>query len=175
MLKLYENEKIIITLHRHWIVVANKMTLAAALLVMPLIVLVVLPSVEINLESRLFVFYFIMIYLLITAIITFVLWIDYYLDIWIVTDMRIIDIEQKGMFKREVSEFLLSNIQDITVEIPSFIATLLHYGDLKIHTAGEQEFKAYDIPHVDEVKNIILAEVKKSRSFNSRYSANLTH
>lgn len=166
MLKLHENEKIIISFHRHWIVVANKMTMAAALLLIPLAVLIVMPSIEISSEVRLAVFYIIMIYLMIVAMIAFVLWIDYYLDVWIVTDIRIIDLEQKGMFKREASEFLLSKVQDITVEIPSFIATLLHYGNLRVQTAGQESFAAYDIPHVDEVKNIILAEAKKANGAN---------
>ena len=59
MLNLHEKEKVIIAFHRHWIVIANKMTLAAALLLAPLIILIVLPSLEINLELRLFVFYLI--------------------------------------------------------------------------------------------------------------------
>ncbi|MEK7598843.1 MAG: PH domain-containing protein [Patescibacteria group bacterium] len=166
MLKLYENEKIIIAFHRHWIVVASKMTLAAALLLIPLVILIAMPSIEISSELRLVIFYLIMIYLMIVAMIAFVLWIDYYLDVWIVTDSRIIDLEQKGMFKRETSEFLLSKVQDITVEIPSFTATLLHYGNLRVQTAGEENFTAYDIPHVDEVKNIILTEAKKANGAN---------
>lgn len=48
-----------------------------------------------------------------------------------------------------------------SVEVPGFIATLLRYGNLRIQTAGEQSFVAHNIPHIDKVKNIILAEMRK--------------
>mgnify|MGYP001581238998 FL=1 len=36
---------------------------------------------------------------------------DFYLDTWIVTDHRILEIHQLGLFKRDVSELRLSKIQ----------------------------------------------------------------
>lgn len=162
MIKLHEGEKLIIAFHRHWIVVATKMTLVAILLLPPLAALIIMPAFEIDANLRIFFLYLIAVYLLIVTLTAFVIWADYYLDVWIVTDMRVIDVEQKGMFEREVSEFMLSRIQDITVEIPSFVATVLHYGNLRVQTAGEKGFIAYDIPSADKVKDIILAEVRKS-------------
>lgn len=167
MLQLHEGEKVIISFHRHWIVVANKLTFTALLLIPALIALAILPASKIQDWLQVLVLYAITIYIFITLMIAFVLWMDYYLDVWIVTNTRVIDVEQKGMFQREVSEFMLSRIQDITVEIPSFVATLLHYGNLRVQTAGEKSFTAYDIPHVDKVKDIILAEVRKNSGQNN--------
>lgn len=161
MLKLHEGEKVIIAFHRHWIVVAGQMTMAAMLLLPALVALIIIPAFNLPPELLPLIHYFLTMYLLIVAFVTFVLWFDYYLDVWIVTDERIIDVEQIGMFQREVSEFMLSRIQDVTVEIPGFIATLLRYGNLRIQTAGEQSFVAHDIPHIDKVKNIILTEMRK--------------
>ena len=164
MLQLHEGEQVIISFHRHWIVVANKLTLAALLLIPAAAALAILPTLKIEEWLNILILYAITIYIFIVLMIAFVLWMDYYLDVWIVTNMRVIDVEQKGMFQREVSEFMLSRIQDITVEVPSFLATLLHYGNLRIQTAGEKGFTAYDIPHVDKVKDIILAEVRKTNN-----------
>lgn len=164
MLKLHEGEKVIVAFHRHWIVVASKMTMVILLLSGALFFLILLPLF--NLPDLLLplVFYIFTLYLLAVTFIAFILWFDYYLDIWIVTDERIIDVEQKGMFKREASEFMLSKIQDVTVEIPSFLATILRYGNLRVQTAGEQSFVARDIPDVDRVKNVILSEIRKIKS-----------
>ncbi|OGZ28101.1 MAG: hypothetical protein A2931_01410 [Candidatus Niyogibacteria bacterium RIFCSPLOWO2_01_FULL_45_48] len=162
MLRLHENEKIIIAFHRHWIVVANKMTFAAALFLPALVALVALPAIEINAGLMVLVYYFIIAYMMVALMIAFVIWFDYYLDIWIVTNERIIDVEQIGMFKREVSEFLLSRVQDITIEIPSFVATLLRYGNIRVQTAGQQSFTAKDVPKPDKIKDIILAEARKA-------------
>lgn len=87
----------------------------------------------------------------------FVVLTDFYLDIWIVTDKRVIAIEQKGFFSRTVSEFELSKIQDITVAVHGIIPTLLRYGDLTVRTASEHEnFVFRQVPQPNEVKDELL-------------------
>ncbi|MBI1957016.1 MAG: PH domain-containing protein [Candidatus Niyogibacteria bacterium] len=164
MITLHPNETVVLSLHRHWIVVAQKMTLVAILLFGTLLVLVFLPAFQLDPTLLPLVFYLFVIYMLVVLLIAFVLWMDYYLDVWIVTTERIIDVEQIGMFRREVSEFPISNIQDVTVEVPNFVATLFHYGNIRIQTAGNQSFSARDIPNVERVKNVILEEVRKYRT-----------
>src|SRR3989338_4311519 len=44
-------------------------------------------------------------------------WVDYYLDVWILSTKRIVNIEQRGLFSRVVSELLLDKVQDVTVEV----------------------------------------------------------
>ncbi|MFH1171086.1 MAG: PH domain-containing protein, partial [bacterium] len=74
-------------------------------------------------------------------------WVDYYLDIWILSTKRIVNIEQRGLFSRVVSELLLDKVQDVTVEVHGVIPTMLHYGDIMIQTAGESpRFHFDDIP-----------------------------
>ena len=40
---------------------------------------------------------------------------DYYLDAWVITNHRIVDINQRGFFNRSVSSLLLNRVQDVTV------------------------------------------------------------
>lgn len=156
------SEIVVLVIHRHWFVIANKMTLIAVMLLIPIIAIPIIvayvPGIFIGLAM-----FFISIYILIVLLIAFIFWVDYYLDLWIVTDERIIDIEQRGLFRREISEFMLSRIQDVTVEIPSFFATVLKFGNIIIQTAGDKPFVAHDIPNVGEAKDIILEYAKKSR------------
>lgn len=87
----------------------------------------------------------------------FILWLDFYLDAWIVTDERIINIDQKGFFNRDISELKLTKIQDVTSEISGVIPTLLNYGNIHVQTAGEVErFVFRQIPNPNEVKNMIV-------------------
>jgi len=79
-----------------------------------------------------------LLFLLVLSTIFFMRWTDYYLDVWIVTSERVFDIEQRGLFNRDISVFQLDKIQDITVEIKGVIATFLKFGDIRIHTAGER-------------------------------------
>ncbi len=81
----------------------------------------------------------------------------YTLDVWIVTNHRIIDTTQHGFFNRTVSELHKSRIQDIYVNTDGTIQTLLNYGDLYIQTAGtEERFKFLQIPNPVKVKDEIM-------------------
>jgi len=80
----------------------------------------------------------------------------YTLDVWIVTDRRIIDSTQHGFFNRVVSELHLSRIQDISVSTRGVIQTFLKFGDLQVQTAGtDEKFKFQQIPHPEKVKDVI--------------------
>lgn len=163
MITLYPQEKIIRIVHRHWIVVAGKMTTIALLFLIPLFASLFSSILPDNAFFTPFLLYGISIYTLILAVFAFSLWVDYYLDIWIITNQRIIDIEQKGIFAREISEFMLERVQDVTIEQHSFIEMTLKYGTIRIHTAGEKSFTAHDLPNVEEIKNIIIAEKMRTQ------------
>lgn len=83
--------------------------------------------------------------------------VDYFLDTWIITDHRIVDVSQCGFFKRNVSELRYPKIEDVTVEIKGFIATMFDYGNVMIQTAAEvEEFKFKQVPHPSRVKDTIF-------------------
>lgn len=90
----------------------------------------------------------------------FSIWTDYYLDIWIVTDSRIINIDQKGLFNREVSTLRMERIQDVTFEIHGIVATILGFGNVHVQTAGEsEEFLIKGIKNPEHVKRKILEHI----------------
>jgi len=89
---------------------------------------------------------------------------DYWLDIFIVTDKRIIDINQTGLFHRTVSELRLYRTQDVTSEVKGFLASMFDFGDVYVQTAGETErFHFKDIPHPDAVAKRILELAEEDR------------
>lgn len=91
-------------------------------------------------------------------------YIDYHLDVWIVTDHRILNIEQHGLFARTVSELRLHRVQDVTAEVHGFLHTMLDYGTVYIQTAGEtQRFSFEEIPHPNQVAKLILDLAEKDR------------
>jgi hypothetical protein len=83
--------------------------------------------------------------------------VDYYLDVWIVTNRRIIDMEQNGLFSRTVSEQKLEKMQDVTSEVRGFFPTIFAYGNVYIQTAGEKErFHFRQIPNPDAVRDLLI-------------------
>ena len=85
-------------------------------------------------------------------------WTDYYLDIWCVTNRRIIKIDQIALFRRKTGSFRLERMQDVNVEINGVIATLLDYGTVHVQTASAdlEEFKGDFLPKPQEIKATIL-------------------
>lgn len=85
-----------------------------------------------------------------------VLWADYYLDVWIITTKRLIDIRQSSLFSRQISEFQIDRVQDVTIDIHGIIPTLLKFGNLRVETASASSFTIEDAPHLYEAKDFIL-------------------
>jgi uncharacterized membrane protein YdbT with pleckstrin-like domain len=82
---------------------------------------------------------------------------DFLLDIWIVTTKRILNIEQTGLFSRTVSELRLYRIQDVTSNVNGFVNTIFDFGNVEIQTAGEKEHFVFEqIPHPTRVSKSIL-------------------
>lgn len=137
----HENEQVLRVIHRHWFNILMHLTLVilsgffviGSLSVMPLLFPDIIPG-----TSALFGF------VQNTALLSlwlygFLVWIDYYLDVWIVTNERIVNIEQKGLFNRHISELRFSKVQDVTSSANGLIATILNFGDVYVQTAAEQE------------------------------------
>ncbi len=83
--------------------------------------------------------------------------IDYYLDVYIVTNERIVNIEQNGFFRREISELNLHQVQDVSAKVNGFFPTMMHYGNIFIQTAGEREnFIFKSIPNPYRVSKLIV-------------------
>lgn len=159
------NETIILVLHRFWFDILSQFFLILGMLLLFLGSFIYLPIVFPELRSdqsrNLFLFLENLFFIL-TWIVSFLVWIDYYFDIWIVTDRRIVNIEQKGLFSRRISELELEKIQDITTDVRGVIPTFLNYGDLLVQTAAEQEkFLFHNIPDPYSVKDLIMSLQKK--------------
>jgi hypothetical protein len=167
MIKLASGEKVILVLHRHWILMFQKLLVAVFLVILPLIAFPMIKSFLLQYDTfdtsvlTPFLAFFLIIYFMLITLYVFIAWVDYYLDTWIITNQRIIDIEQQGLFSRSVSEFMLGRVQDITINVPNLTATMFKYGDINIQTAGEKSFSIKQIPNIYDVKEAITNQCKK--------------
>lgn len=94
----------------------------------------------------------------------YIQFIDYYLDLWIVTNDRIIDTEQKGLFARTVTELELFQIQDVTTHVKGLFGTIFKYGDVVIATASNtSSIIFHDIPNPEFIRKelVRLAEIDR--------------
>ena len=84
----------------------------------------------------------------------------YYLNQWVITNTRIIEIHQYGYFSREVSSLLLVKVQDVNSDIEGLFGTLLGYGQLEVQSAGtEEHFIMDDIADPQGLRDLIMREI----------------
>lgn len=70
---------------------------------------------------------------IILAVRTFII---YTFNVFVITNQRIIDIDQRGFFDRTVSETTYDKIQDVSFRIKGVSQTMFHYGSVIIQTAS---------------------------------------
>ncbi|MEK7139207.1 MAG: PH domain-containing protein [Patescibacteria group bacterium] len=91
---------------------------------------------------------------------------DYWLDVWIVTTNRIISVEQKGLFARTFAEQQRYQLQDVSAKVTGFFPTMFRYGDVLVQVAGSvQNATLKQVPHADQLARRImeLAEAVKRK------------
>lgn len=128
-------------IHRHWFNMFVQYIPIFAILGIMFISFAMYPYIFENFaqEGSRTLFYFIQTFFLLGIwIYGFVIWFDYYLDIWIITSHRVVNVEQKGLFSRQVSELKFHQIQDVSTDVKGFFPTILNFGDITVQTAAEQ-------------------------------------
>lgn len=88
---------------------------------------------------------------------------NYFLDQWIVTNERIIDINQIDFWNREISSLFLSRIQNVETEIDGFFHTLFGFGTVSVESAGAEigRVKMRGLARPNYVRDLILKEIAK--------------
>ncbi|HVW82923.1 MAG TPA: PH domain-containing protein [Candidatus Paceibacterota bacterium] len=82
----------------------------------------------------------------------------YFLNAWIITSLRIVEIEQRGFFNREVSSLLLNRVEDVTIDTRGLMHSLLDIGDINVQTAGAVDrFTMGNVPAPAQLRDLILA------------------
>lgn len=61
-------------------------------------------------------------------------WIGWYFSVFIITDQRLIQVTQKGLFNRSVIDMRLNQIQMVNYEIAGLQETLLGFGTIMMQT-----------------------------------------
>src|SRR3972149_3844078 len=108
------DEEIKIFTRRHWIVLVNSVLTALAFVgayFVALVVVVQFAGLEWSGLAGDLLTLITGIALLISWLFLYIKFIDYYLDVWILTTERIVEIKQRSLFNRQVAELDLSTVQ----------------------------------------------------------------
>ncbi len=169
-IKLEPGEAVLKVVRKHWFVIASELFGIVVMIFLPLFIFIGFGITESIIPDKLITtihefspaiaFAFIT-WALFSILTAFVTWTHYYLDLWVITDRRIIVIDQIAFFNRKVSSFRLERLQDMKALISGIIPTFLNFGTLHAHTAGtdEDNFTTTGQPDTRGLQSIIQGAV----------------
>lgn len=93
-------------------------------------------------------------------------WVSWYYSVFIVTDQRMIQISQKGFWKRSVVDIHLSQIQMVNYEVGGLEETLLGFGTVMMQTfVGD--LVIHDVHHPAKIQKKLLGVLRDKGSLGS--------
>lgn len=153
----YANEKVILIIHHHW---WHLLKLAGGPTVLFALPFIVVPIIVASAGAQVgpIVVFLGALWSLFFWHQMFVRWTDFYFDIWIITNWRIIDLDLKGLFNIELGSMLdLDHIQEINTDVHGIIQNILNVGTLYIQTAAtlQGQFKFLDVGNPASIDGVI--------------------
>ncbi len=92
-------------------------------------------------------------------------WISWNYSVFIVTDQRLIQITQKGLWKRSVVDIGLSQIQMVNYEVGGLQETMLGFGTIMMQTfVGD--LTIHDVHHPAEIQKKLLMILREKGILN---------
>jgi len=153
-----KGERVYVLVRRHWSKNLRWVINTIMYVALPFVVMLILQvfNVDIAFLPLKVKFVGVMAYLSLVMSYCFFEFFDWYYDIYVVTNERIIDFQYKPFTSFGVKEASLENIENVRQDSIGFLSSLFNYGDVIVETAskkGELLFKA--IPSPTKVRDII--------------------
>jgi hypothetical protein len=106
------------------------------------------------------------VYTMILVLALFLLFVFYYLNIQVITSIRVVDVTQEGLFDHVVSELHIDKIEDATSQVTGILGTIFNYGSVFVQTAGAAErFEFHNVPDPAAIEKTILDLYEKNSNF----------
>lgn len=182
MHKLFESqlddEKIYLVIREHPILLGFRLGLifflfiigAAAQILVPRIIPDFFSELMLSVISLLFYIYYLG--LLVGSLLVFVF---YYLSLQIITDRRMVDVDQSGLFRRKVTEIQIENVEEVTSSAHGLLPTIFNFGHVLVQTSSaNNEFEFENVAHPEQVKKLILDIYEQHRKMAVRVAPNPT-
>jgi uncharacterized membrane protein YdbT with pleckstrin-like domain len=134
----FDDEEVLLVFRKHPIVMRKGLIFGSFALLVPMLYTLVLTFIYANNPEKLpslNFFYGSLLVGVILAVLAFLpFWISWYYSVYIVTNQRLIQITQKGLFHRSMVALGLNQIQMVNYEIGGFEQTVLGFGTIMIQT-----------------------------------------
>ena len=178
---LHPNEQVIMTVRKHPLILVGQMIPFALLDYLPYLLPVLASFLEANSTASMvdfnallsfdnpWVAFIVGVYWLFIWMGAFGVFVNHFLDQWVITNERIIDINQDGFWSREVSSLLLQRVQNVETDITGLFQTLFGFGTVSVETGGAEvgRVKMSGLAHPKAIRDTILKEVAAAQHGDS--------
>jgi len=155
---LRPGEEVKMVIRRHWIVFVMLWFHALLGLIINIILYILF-------GNQLWVNIITIIYLSAFLVFMYIEWINHELDMYVITNSRIIWIEQIGFLNREVSQCSLADVQEVNSKTKWFLANMLNYWSLTIQTAwNSSNFHMNYVPDSLQTARKVLNIVEENKN-----------
>lgn len=148
-----DNEEVVFTFRRHIITARKGFGWLIILSITGAIPMILWPGI-----SQMFWIFLGCVFLgFIGALYAYILW---YFSIYIVTNQRIRQISQKGLFRKSVVDLSLDKVQSISYGIPGWFAGIMDSGTILIQTSVG-DLKISQVKHPEGIHNELQNVIQK--------------
>ncbi|MFH0912639.1 MAG: PH domain-containing protein [Patescibacteria group bacterium] len=155
------NEKTILILRKHWFILAWPF-FKGVLFIIAAIFLLSVGKVGFYVFNSAWLTFLYLAWVVFWASSLLYEYLNWYRDRFVITNQRVVNVDQKSVFQRRVSEVELDKIQDIAHEINGVVATALDFGNIIISSAGSDNIELRDIAQPAEIQDVISKLVKEA-------------
>lgn len=146
-------EEVLMAIRRHWIIYVFLGISFFFAIILTILVLTFL-------SWYIWTYMALIIFWQVVAIFMYIRWLDHELDLFVITNNRIIGVEQLGFLNRSLWECNLGQVQDMRSQTAGLLSNILDYGTLTIQTAWsannfEMEFAPKVIQTARKVLNVV--------------------
>jgi len=149
-------EKVILLLRRHWVTNLFWIFLAGLMMFVPFVLLGMGLAGLLTFIPGRFLFIGTLFWYLIIYSFILVQLINWYFNVYLVTDERVVDVDFYNLLYKQVSSTRIAKIQDVTYSVTGAVPALFNYGDVLIQTAGtEPNFEFSLVPRPAKVARVL--------------------
>ena len=162
----FDDEEVLFVFRKHPVVMRMGLLLgSAALLAGPLYTLILMYAKPNDMPSMGFFWMSLLLSFVAGLIIFFPSWIGWYFSVFIITDKRLIQITQKGLFHRSVIDMSLNQIRMVNYQVAGLTETMLGFGTIMMQTSVG-DLVVHEIHHPAKIQKKLL-EILRGAGVNA--------
>jgi len=148
-----KEEEIVLILRRHWLTNLGWIILSLFLGILPQFLFIFFSLSPLPVRFKIVG---VLVWYLFLGGFVFGRFLNWFFNVFIITDERIVDFDFYGLIYKEISDAKIEDIQDVTYRVSGFARNLFNFGDVFIQTAAQMpQFEFHNVPQPARIAKLL--------------------